>query len=194
MVCLRCRPGSRPTILPTSPVSACCVACWNLAVARARTSTAARARCSRSRSSASSLVDIHGQHEHQSLLRASRATRAARCVRRCDRPRRSRSRRRGATGRSCGASASSGRRTPRRLLLSASKLEWQVQELTRLAFSADEWETLQADHRRLAHAAGLIGSGRIRGRGAVRRRGGGAGRGQRRGFAPATQRRDTTQA
>jgi len=31
-----------------------------------------------------------------------------------------------------------------------------VQELARLAFSADEWETLQADHRRLSNAAGLL--------------------------------------
>ena len=35
------------------------------------------------------------------------------------------------------------------------QLQWQVQELSRLAFSAQEWDTLQADHRRLSHAASL---------------------------------------
>ena len=36
------------------------------------------------------------------------------------------------------------------------QLQWQVQELTRLAFGEQEWSELQADHGRLAHAASLI--------------------------------------
>jgi DNA repair protein RecN (Recombination protein N) len=36
------------------------------------------------------------------------------------------------------------------------QLQWQVQELTKLGFSAAEWDELQADHGRLAHAANLI--------------------------------------
>jgi DNA repair protein RecN (Recombination protein N) len=36
------------------------------------------------------------------------------------------------------------------------RLGWQVSELKKLGFSAEEWEQLQADHGRLAHAASLI--------------------------------------
>jgi DNA repair protein RecN (Recombination protein N) len=36
------------------------------------------------------------------------------------------------------------------------RLEWQVNELKKLGFAAEEWEQLQADHGRLAHAASLI--------------------------------------
>ncbi|KIO49305.1 DNA repair protein RecN [Nitrosospira sp. NpAV] len=36
------------------------------------------------------------------------------------------------------------------------QLEWQVNELTALNFSFDEWQTLQADHSRLSHAASLL--------------------------------------
>ncbi len=35
-------------------------------------------------------------------------------------------------------------------------LGWQVKELDELAFTASEWETLNQDHARLSHAAGLI--------------------------------------
>ena len=36
------------------------------------------------------------------------------------------------------------------------QLEWQVRELETLAFSADEWESLNQEHKRLAHAASLL--------------------------------------
>jgi DNA repair protein RecN (Recombination protein N) len=36
------------------------------------------------------------------------------------------------------------------------QLEWQARELKTLNFSPDEWQTLQADHSRLAHAATLL--------------------------------------
>jgi DNA repair protein RecN (Recombination protein N) len=35
-------------------------------------------------------------------------------------------------------------------------LEWQQQELTSLNFSPEEWQTLQTDHSRLSHVASLI--------------------------------------
>jgi DNA repair protein RecN (Recombination protein N) len=35
-------------------------------------------------------------------------------------------------------------------------LEWQIRELTQLEFSVDEWAALEAEQRRLQHAAGLI--------------------------------------
>jgi len=100
------------------------------------------------------LVDIHGQHEHQSLLRpaAQRALLDA----------------------YAGASALvqdvetawqdwQGLQRQRReweknaegIAAERERLEWQQRELARLAFSREEWDTLQSDHRRLAHAAGL---------------------------------------
>ncbi|MBS0299179.1 MAG: DNA repair protein RecN [Proteobacteria bacterium] len=36
------------------------------------------------------------------------------------------------------------------------QLEWQLQELTALNFSLQEWQTLQADHGRLSHVAALL--------------------------------------
>lgn len=35
-------------------------------------------------------------------------------------------------------------------------LEWQYRELTDLNFSLEEWQTLQAEHRRLSHTASLL--------------------------------------
>lgn len=36
------------------------------------------------------------------------------------------------------------------------QLEWQLQELSTLNFTCDEWQTLQADHGRLSHVASLL--------------------------------------
>ena len=36
------------------------------------------------------------------------------------------------------------------------QLSWQINELSELNFSISEWETLQADHNRLSHLAGLL--------------------------------------
>ena len=44
----------------------------------------------------------------------------------------------------------------RRLPRSASSSNGRSQELDALGFRAEEWEELQAEHRRLAHAASLI--------------------------------------
>jgi len=101
------------------------------------------------------LVDIHGQHAHQSLLRsdAQRALLDAHA---------------GLAGlaREVGTAFRNWREVEQ-LLLSASEgadavqrereqLEWQVRELDALAFSEDEWTTLDIEHRRLGHAASLI--------------------------------------
>jgi DNA repair protein RecN (Recombination protein N) len=101
------------------------------------------------------LVDIHGQHEHQSLLRVSAqrelldafagATALTRSVEQAWRQWQELTHQRLEWEKNAEALASERQR-----------LEWQVQELTRLAFSAQEWDELQADHRRLAHAASLI--------------------------------------
>jgi DNA repair protein RecN (Recombination protein N) len=101
------------------------------------------------------LVDIHGQHEHQSLLRAAAqrelldafagAGALARDVEQAWRLWQDLARQRVEWERNAEALAAERQR-----------LEWQLHELTQLAFSAEEWDALQADHRRLAHAASLI--------------------------------------
>jgi DNA repair protein RecN (Recombination protein N) len=101
------------------------------------------------------LIDIHGQHAHQSLLRsdAQRLLLDAHA---------------GLAGlaREVGA-AWRGWRDADQALRDASEgaevlqrerdqLEWQVSELAALAFGEDEWATLDVEHRRLGHAASLI--------------------------------------
>ncbi|VVD86889.1 DNA repair protein [Pandoraea horticolens] len=101
------------------------------------------------------LVDIHGQHAHQQLLRpdAQRrlldshagATQLAadttaahkewrRLVKRCEEAR--------------------GR--DRELQLERERLEWQTSELDKLNPQEGEWDDVSAEHRRLSHAASLI--------------------------------------
>ena len=101
------------------------------------------------------LVDIHGQHAHQSLLRA-------------DAQRQLLDHHAGAQ--SVLAAVSLAWREWRDLAESLRKasegaaslqrereqLEWQISELDALAFADDEWSGLDAEHRRLSHAAGLI--------------------------------------
>ncbi|HTS51784.1 MAG TPA: DNA repair protein RecN [Burkholderiales bacterium] len=101
------------------------------------------------------LVDIHGQHEHQSLVRATAqrdlldafagAGALARDAELAWRRWQDLTRQRVEWEK--GAEALAAER---------ERLEWQVQELTQLALSAQQWDELQADHRRLAHAASLI--------------------------------------
>ena len=101
------------------------------------------------------LVDIHGQHEHQSLLRAAAQRELldafagsgalAREVEQAWRLWQDLARQRAEWERNAEA-----------LAVERQRLEWQRQELTQLAFSAEEWEALQADHQRLTHAASLI--------------------------------------
>lgn len=101
------------------------------------------------------LVDIHGQHAHQSLLRseAQRNLLDAHA---------------GLAGlaREVGV-AWRGWREAEQSLRAASEgaealarerdqLEWQVGELDSLGLSEDEWASLDLEHRRLGHAASLI--------------------------------------
>lgn len=104
---------------------------------------------------AESLVDIHGQHAHQSLLRAD-AQRAlldghaglserARDVAAAFRQWRD--------AEHAFATATAGGEA---LAREREQLEWQVKDIESLAFSPDEWVELESEHRRLAHAASLI--------------------------------------
>jgi DNA repair protein RecN (Recombination protein N) len=101
------------------------------------------------------LVDIHGQHEHQSLLRPAAqrelldafagaqmlARETAAAFQDWQALRRQRE---------------EWEENAQAMAAERERLEWQRRELDRLAFSAQEWEALQADHKRLSHAAALI--------------------------------------
>ncbi len=101
------------------------------------------------------LVDIHGQHAHQSLLRAASQ--------------------RDLVDGYAGAAELAGQvaeayrnwQDIRRQLLELETnaqaltaerehLDWQAKELDALGFRPEEWEELQAEHKRLTHAASLI--------------------------------------
>jgi DNA repair protein RecN (Recombination protein N) len=101
------------------------------------------------------LVDIHGQHEHQSLMRGAvqRALLDA------------------YAGLNDTADAVAGvwrrwQESARQLAAletnavafaaEREQLEWQVRELDALKFDSAEWQELQAEHARLAHAQSLI--------------------------------------
>ena len=101
------------------------------------------------------LVDIHGQHAHQSLMRPASQRELLDGY--------------AGNGALAGQTAAGFRAWQeirgRRLALETDaqalgaerdQLEWQVQELDALGFEAGEWDELQAEHKRLAHAASLI--------------------------------------
>jgi len=101
------------------------------------------------------LIDIHGQHAHQSLLRMAAqrelldgyagASELAEAVAQAYRKWQDLRRQLAALERDTQA-----------LVAEREQLDWQAKELGALSFRADEWEELQAEHKRLAHAAGLI--------------------------------------
>lgn len=101
------------------------------------------------------LVDIHGQHQHQSLLRASaqrglldayggleEAVSGVAARYRDWQQRR--------TGRIALETDAAGFAAER------EQLEWQVRELEALKLRPEEWPELTAEHSRLAHAASLM--------------------------------------
>ncbi|MBI4194755.1 MAG: DNA repair protein RecN [Betaproteobacteria bacterium] len=101
------------------------------------------------------LVDIHGQHEHQSLLRSGsqrelldacgglvgQAARVAETYREWQRRREQRV---------------SFERNAAAFAAEREQLEWQLRDLEALGFTQEEWQSLAAEHARLAHAASLI--------------------------------------
>ena len=101
------------------------------------------------------LVDIHGQHAHQSLLKADAqrvlldahaglaplALEVAQTYRHWQKLAQARAE----------YETHAARRNAER-----EQLQWQVQELEQLALLPGEWDAVQAEHTRLAHAAGLI--------------------------------------
>jgi DNA repair protein RecN (Recombination protein N) len=101
------------------------------------------------------LVEIHGQHAHQTLLKAESQRElvdaygglgelAAQVA---EHYRQWQSLRKRLQEWETNAAAFAAER---------EQLEWQARELKTLNFSPDEWQTLQAEHSRLAHAAALL--------------------------------------
>lgn len=101
------------------------------------------------------LVDIHGQHAHQSLLRADSQrilldshaglAESAAAVSAAWR-----------SWRDAVASLSAATGGADALVREREDLLWQIGEIESLSFSAEAWEAVNQEHRRLAHAAGLI--------------------------------------
>ena len=101
------------------------------------------------------LVDIHGQHQHQSLARApaqrelvdayGKLDTQADKVAELHRDWRDKAERRRAFETNAAA-----------YVAERERLEWQVNDLAQLDFKAEEWPELTAEHSRLAHAASLI--------------------------------------
>ncbi|HTH59169.1 MAG TPA: DNA repair protein RecN [Paraburkholderia sp.] len=101
------------------------------------------------------LVDIHGQHAHQLLMRADAqrelfdthaglADQAA-LVTRAWR-----------TWRDATHAVETAQSRDRELQLERERLAWQLAELDKLAPQPGEWEEVNAEHRRLSHSASLI--------------------------------------
>ena len=105
------------------------------------------------------LVDIHGQHAHQLLLRpdAQRQlfdahaglTEQAGAVAEAWR-----------AWRVCVKLREAVEHQSREMQLERERLEWQVGELDKLAPQPGEWEEIQSEYNRLSHAAGLIDGSR----------------------------------
>jgi DNA repair protein RecN (Recombination protein N) len=101
------------------------------------------------------LVDIHGQHAHQLLMRpdAQRTlfdthaglSAAAASVTRAHR-----------LWRDAVHALELARTRDREIQLERERLAWQLAELDKLAPQPGEWEEVNAEHRRLAHSANLI--------------------------------------
>lgn len=108
---------------------------------------------------AEDLVDIHGQHAHQSLLRgdAQRALLDGQAGLRDDVR---------AVGEAWRAWQDArtlldeAERNGAQLAEERERLAWEVQELESLGLAGDEWESLNLEHKRLAHAASLIDGAR----------------------------------
>ncbi len=101
------------------------------------------------------LVDIHGQHAHQSLLKAQsqralldyqaglqeNVQEVAVAYR---------------TWQAVVRQRAEFERDVRQVMLKRERLEWQVNELEKLSPQADEWAEISNEHSRLSHAASLI--------------------------------------
>ena len=101
------------------------------------------------------LVDIHGQHAHQSLLKAD----AQRVLLDNQAGLQEEAKAVAAAYKAWRALAKQREEfetNAKNVLLERERLEWQVGELEKLAPRAGEWSEISAEHSRLSHAASLI--------------------------------------
>jgi len=101
------------------------------------------------------LVDIHGQHAHQSLLRAD-AQRDLLDAHGDHAALRQTLTEHWKTWRALARQCDAAERDAENRAAERERLQWQVAELDRLSLSPDEWPQLQARHARLAHGQALI--------------------------------------
>ncbi|MGZ5202015.1 MAG: DNA repair protein RecN [Telluria sp.] len=106
------------------------------------------------------LVDIHGQHAHQSLLKtdAQRALLDNQIAVRAPAARADMQAVAGAykTWRGFARQLEEFETSAKNVLLERERLEWQVGELDKLAPKAGEWADISNEHSRLSHAASLL--------------------------------------
>ncbi|HYD82271.1 MAG TPA: DNA repair protein RecN [Paucimonas sp.] len=101
------------------------------------------------------LVDIHGQHAHQSLLKAD----AQRMLLDCQAGLVEEAREVGVAYKAWRALAKQREEfetNAKNVLLERERLEWQVGELEKLAVKPGEWSEISNEHSRLSHAASLL--------------------------------------
>src|SRR5690606_30923826 len=101
------------------------------------------------------LVEIHGQHASQSLLRADGQRRLLDGVGGLE-PLAASVASAFSDWRSALRALDVAEHGARELALERERLEWQLGELEALHLERDEWEALEAEQKRLSHAASLI--------------------------------------
>lgn len=101
------------------------------------------------------LVDIHGQHAHQSLLRAD-AQRDLLDSHGGHGALRDEMQQAWQAWRQIARKLEAAERDAGTLAAERERLQWQVSELDRLGLKPGEWDALQAEHSRLAHAQSLL--------------------------------------
>lgn len=101
------------------------------------------------------LIDIHGQHAHQSLLRAD-AQRDLLDAHGGHAELRQAVAQAWKSWRQGAARLEAAERDASTLATERDRLQWQADELDRLDLKPQEWDTLQAEHDRLAHAQSLL--------------------------------------
>ncbi|MEF8699712.1 MAG: DNA repair protein RecN [Candidatus Accumulibacter sp. UW25] len=104
---------------------------------------------------AESLVDIHGQHAHQSLLRSD-AQRALLDAHARLQPLLVEVAAAWRNWRDARSMLDAARSNLDALAAEREQLDWQVHELQALGFSLEEWLLQNDEHKRLAHAASLV--------------------------------------
>lgn len=101
------------------------------------------------------LVDIHGQHAHQSLLRHD-AQRDLLDAYAGTTPQARDIAKKYQVWHNLAQQLNDAEQNAERFETERERLQWQIDEVAALSIQAGEWPELQADHKRLHHAASLI--------------------------------------